>query len=179
MDLKDYKSFLKDSKNPGSELDRAVSEMVAEDLRWLPRITFVKTLSAHWLAGLVTLSICPQFGWNPFDTWVHLPHVFMKYGMWACGLFCGVIFMALGASATRIILGANERVYMARRSSIFALLMSSLSMGALMLLARNSSGADIFFTESFISFWVIGAFVFDWATLKGWFSRYRSRFETV
>lgn len=179
MKKNDFHEFMKSEAEPSLEAENLIKTEIARDLYWLPSLTFIKTLAAHWLAGLITLSFCPQFGWNPFNTSVHLPHIFMKYGMWACGLFCGSAFMALGASATFVVLTSNERVYLARRDWLFAASLSALSMGALMILAQGASGADVFFTESFIAFWVIGAFVFDFATLKGWFSRYRSRMASV
>lgn len=170
----EFRSFIEGGVNPKPELDQSLKSVIASDLSWLPKLTFTKALAAHWAAGLVTLAICPQFGWNPFNSSLHLPHIFMKYGMWACGLFCGSLFMALGAFFTWVILGRNQRVYLAVRSWKFALMLSSLSMGALMILGKASNGSDVFFTESFIIFWILGAFVFDWTTLKSIFSRYQA-----
>lgn len=179
QETKDFSSFIHAEVRPEARLDQTLQSVILSDLRWLPRLTFIKALTAHWAAGLITLAICPQFGWNPFNSSTHLPHIFMKYGMWACGLFCGSLFMALGALFTWGFLGRNQRVYLAAKAWKFALLLSSLSMGVLMILGKNSSSPDVFFTESFIIFWVLGAFLFDWATLKGLFSRYRSRLDAM
>lgn len=170
----EFDTFMNSSTEAPYDLKSQISSLVHGDLKRLPMRTFAKTLSAHWVAGALTLAVCPQFGWNPFSSSPHLPHIFMQYGMWACGLFCGTIFMALGALISMAFLNGNERVYLSTREWSYALSLSFLSMGVLMVLGRASSGGDVFFTESFIIFWLIGAFLFDLAALRGLFHRYAS-----
>lgn len=163
----DFKSFMNSDVSSPSKLGQEILAHVEHDLSRLPWHTFAKSLGVHWIAGALTLLVCPQFGWNPFETSPHLPHIFMQYGMWACGLFCGTIFMALGSLLTMALLPAHQRLYVERHGFRFALVIGSLSIALLMLLGRGSSGFDIYMTESFISFWLVGAVLFDWAIFKG------------
>lgn len=163
----DFKAFMTSEVEPSSKLNHEILRYVERDLSTLPWYTFAKALGVHWIAGALTLLVCPQFGWNPFETSPHLPHIFMQYGMWACGLFCGTIFMALGSILTLIMLPLDQRHYIEKHGFRYALVISSFSIAALMLLGRGSSGFDIYMTESFISFWLVGAILFDWAMLKG------------
>ena len=111
----EFESFMNASANAPKGISEQLTFNIHTDLKRLPLRTFVKTLSAHWLAGILTLVVCPQFGWNPFSSSPHLPHIFMEYGMWVCGLFCGIIFMALGALISLLFLNGNECVYLSRR----------------------------------------------------------------
>lgn len=171
---KDFKKFMNAHEAVPHSLDEKINARVRSDLKLLPWNVFAKTLAIHWGAGALTLLVCPQFGWNPFSSSPHLPHVFMEYGMWACGLFCGSLFMTFGAILSIIFMPLSDKRYLLAHGGRYALSVSALTMGGLMAMGYASSGLDIYFSASFISFWLLGAFVFDWLSFKG-FSLWSNR----
>ena len=97
MSEKDFFQFLQSDKRTAKGLDQMILAKAKAGLIRDQFFAILNVVGIHAVAGDATLAICPQFGWDPFQTSSHLPHLFMNYGMWACGLLCGVIFMGLGA----------------------------------------------------------------------------------
>ena len=172
---KEFQTFMKSSQAPGGEIDSRLESLVARDLKHFPLRVFAKALGLHWFAGALTLLICPQFGWNPFQVSPHLPHIFMEYGMWACGLFCGSLFMLFGGLGTRLFASGNEAVLLKQRGHRFAFALSGLTLGLLMLFGGLHGGAEVYFSFQFITFWIVGALAFDLLCFK----LGRTRFQSV
>lgn len=160
MDHKEFNSFLKSyEKTPGS-VDREIVEKAKKRTRKDYALMFAKVFSLHAFAGLLTLLICPQFGWSPFDAPEHLPHIFMSYGVWACGLFCGSIFMGAGTFLKMALLKENELENYQRKIWANATIVGALLLGLLMFAGRDTS-AGAYLSLTFIGFWLIGALLFE------------------
>jgi hypothetical protein len=54
-------------------------------------------LGVHFVAGALTLLVCPQFGIGPIGGGKGLMGFMEAFGHTACGLFCGAFFMSLTA----------------------------------------------------------------------------------
>lgn len=81
MDEKDFQTFMSEEKHVPKELDHLVLGAHEQKHQHLKKWFWPKLVSIHFLSGIVTLSFCPQFGIDPFQTQSSLPHLFMSYGM--------------------------------------------------------------------------------------------------
>ena len=67
--LKDYQDFIEAGKtNVPKEVNESVFSKIKSLLRPSALMVFLKILTIHLVAGVVSLSICHQFGLNPFNT---------------------------------------------------------------------------------------------------------------
>lgn len=75
-----------------------------------PKISHVvlKLFSVHLCTALITLSICPQFGFKIFKFPVNLMNSFMVFGMPACYFLCGLFFTATSTVMAAIVLQRDE-----------------------------------------------------------------------
>lgn len=101
--LEDYQEFLNaNNVQVPSELNESVLLKVHRLIKPNAWIIFLKLLGIHFFTGFLSLSICHQFGLNPFNTEKSLADWFMRIGghhfcMLGCGtLFVGVSFLAAG-----------------------------------------------------------------------------------
>lgn len=157
MNEKEFASFMKEEKAVPFELEAQVLARVQTQQKKTNTIFWPKLLSIHLLSGALTLSFCPQFGFDPFQTQSGLPHLFMSYGMWACGLFCGVLFFSIGSFLTSLLLTRDEFALLKKRRVPVVLGFSSLALVSLMLIGASQKTLGGFTGASFLSFWFIGA----------------------
>lgn len=93
---------------PGEQADEAILRMVRKDLQAALWKVYTKLTLVEVAAGLLTLTICPQFGLgfsrhNEFFHALHLatsPVVFY--------LLCGLFFVILGAALGGLVLNRDE-----------------------------------------------------------------------
>jgi hypothetical protein len=107
--LKEFAEFA-DAKPaaPGESADEAILQMVGKDLRPTLWKIYAKFTLVEAAAGLLTLTICPQFGFgfgrhNEFLHALHLatpPAVFY--------LLCGLFFVIFGAAMAGLVLNRDE-----------------------------------------------------------------------
>lgn len=121
------------------------------------RLTNAKIILTHLIAGLGTMSICPQFGFDPFKVGEALPHYFMSYGHWACGLMCGSIFYGAGSVLGLVILSKRDLFYYSRHQFIKSLSIVSFFYLLLMIVANINAVDLIHYGLEFSMFWIIGA----------------------
>lgn len=161
MNDKEFLDFMQFDQNPSPAIDQKIIQIIEEKLKRFKRLILIKAWAIHWISGAITLSFCPQFGWNPFGASPHLPHIFMDYGMWACGLFCGALFVGVGGLMTLLVLQKSEKFYYQKKGFSIATVISAISLGLLMLLGATTNSLDIYFSFVFITFWVIGALAIE------------------
>lgn len=157
MSEKEFKSFMKEEKVVPFELEARLLTNIQGQQKRTKAFFWPKLLSLHFLSGAVTLTFCPQFGFDPFQTQSGLPHLFMNYGMWACGLFCGALFFSIGSFLTSLFLTRDEFALLKKRRVPFALGFSSVALASLMLIGASQNTLVGFTSLSFLSFWLIGA----------------------
>lgn len=163
-DSHDYLSFLQSTKTPSKDLDLAVLIGVRK-LKQKEWLTFLLKIGAiHFISGLVTFFFCPQFGLNPFKSSPHLPHIFMSYGVWACGLLCGSIFMGSGALIRFAFFDQRERVLADKKGLKVTLILSSLIYGLFMLVGSQIGTMMLNYSIVFFIFWLIGALLLERAS---------------
>ena len=149
--LNDYQDFL------NSDKVKVPDEVNANVLVNMQRLispnalaVFLKLLGIHLVTGFLSLSVCHQFGFNPFNTERSLADWFMKLGghhfcMFGCGtLFVGVSLLAAGYFFT------VEEVRALRRTEF----LQYLSLGLISLGLFTAFGVE--FILSIAGLWLLG-----------------------
>jgi hypothetical protein len=110
----------------------------------------LKLFSVHLLTAVITLSVCPQFGFKIFKLPVNLMNEFMVFGMPACYFLCGLFFTATSTAMAAIVLQRDEirALKFHKNLAAAALILSSIGFFGIM----NPN----FFLE-FSMLWLIGA----------------------
>jgi hypothetical protein len=152
--LENYELFL---KSESTAVPKDVTERVFSRLKPLinPNAWFVffKILAIHVAIGFASLSICHQFGMNPFHTDKSLSDWMMAVGGHnACMIGCGVLFISLSLLAASYFLTIEEVRALKRTELRQTLALSIVSLGIFVL-----AGAEIAVTIA--GLWLLGAFI--------------------
>ncbi|MBX7139211.1 MAG: hypothetical protein K1X83_14650 [Oligoflexia bacterium] len=110
---------------------------------------FLKLLVISTMAGLLSLAICPQFG---FGGNLSLMRYFMKLGPHICSMACGAFFIGVGVILSSLFMRPEELRVLRRTEH---LQFSALSMLALSAFICTSGAVMSILTI----FWLGGAFV--------------------
>jgi hypothetical protein len=89
-------------------------EVYAKTLNYLkiclnPKRTMAKFYITNLMGALLTISLCPQYGFGPLGGDAGILHYIMDFGPIWCGIFCASIFMAGGNFFSLIFLKPTER----------------------------------------------------------------------
>ena len=149
--LQEFAEFIEaDPIAPSKGMDEAVLRRVAKDLRPVPWKSFAKLTLVEVGAGLITLTLCPQFGLG-FGS--HLEALHRLHAATSPAVFyllCGVLFVTFGAALGGLVLTRQEiRVVSPTRNRFFAFF-SLLAYVFLLAL-----GPEVFVASSLT--WVVGA----------------------
>lgn len=150
--LVEYESFLQADATvvPKEVTDSVLSAM---DPLLHPPVwqVFAKLLGIHLTVGLLSLSVCHQFGMNPFGTEMSLDRWFMAmWGHNTCMIVCGVLFTSLSFLCAGYFLSIEEVRVLRRTGFMQALVLGAISLG---IFAFN--GAELALT--FAGLWMFGA----------------------
>jgi len=149
--LRQFAKFIDaDPAAPSRGTDEVVLRMVAQDLRPALGKIFAKLTLVQVAAGLVTLTLCPQFGlgFGAHNEFLHRLHAATSPASFY--LFCGVLFVTLGAVLGGLVLTRPEiRAVSQTRNRYFALysLLAYVTLVAL--------GPEVFVASSLT--WIVGA----------------------
>jgi hypothetical protein len=113
---------------------------------------FGKLSMVHFFVGLVTLAICPQFGFRVFGDGVGLMSYFQALGHYGCMIACGAFFLGLSIAVASIVLRPEEVRVLRRTELLQIAAMISLSLGVFIM-----AGAEI--VVGFGLAWVAGSFL--------------------
>ncbi|AUN97277.1 hypothetical protein DOM21_15270 [Bacteriovorax stolpii] len=75
-----------------------------------PKVSYLlgKVFLAHILSSIITLSVCPQFGFKIFKLPINLMHTFMVFGLPVCNFLCGLFFTTTSMLIASIVLNRDE-----------------------------------------------------------------------
>lgn len=91
---------------------------------------FLKILGIHLTIGFLSLSICHQFGINPFNTKRSLADYMMHVGGYNfCMLGCGILFLGLSLFAAGYLLTVEEIKALKRTEFLQTLVLGLISLG--------------------------------------------------
>ena len=151
--LEDFNDFVshKDASVP-EELSQKIFSYVHRDLNPSPSKVFVKLTVIHALVGTLSLSICDQFGMNPFNRSFSLSEYFMRFGHSVCMSLCGFLFLSLSVLIAWFFLRPEELQRLWKTSWIQIPSIAMLSLAAFAAL-----GADLF--VGIAGLWFLGAVI--------------------
>ncbi len=114
----------------------AIKDDILRDLNTSKQHLYLKFFGLHFMASILTLSICPQFGVRiPFalnQLGHRLGHSLMEIHPALCGAYCGLVFMGLGALLSLALLRPLERTRIAKLSWYATLTYGLFNLGLLM-----------------------------------------------
>ncbi len=114
---------------------------------------FFKLLGIHLVTGFLSLSICHQFGLNPFNTKRSLSDWFMDVGgHHFCMLGCGVLFVAVSIFSAGYFLTIEEVKSLKRTEFL-----QNLSLGLISLGFFAAFGAEL--ALSIAGLWLLGGLI--------------------
>lgn len=166
----DFKEFMNaEIANPPQELQDQIFAFVYRDLNPSPWAIFSKLSLNHLVVGIVTLSLCPQFGVRLIGEGMGIMRFFLPFGSYGCTALCGAFFVGASLFASGIILRPEEiRVLRCHRFLQISAL-TLLSLGGLIMLE-----AEILF--AFALAWMVGSILGGLTMLEvGRFVRLSSR----
>ncbi len=121
---------------------------------------FFKILGIHVIVGFLSLSICHQFGINPFNTDRSLDRFMMSVGGHQFCMFgCGVLFVSLSLAAAGYFLTFEEIKALKRTQFLQTLSLGLISLGLLAFF-----GAELL--VSFAAIWLSGALIGGFLTTE-------------
>lgn len=137
-------------RNPGKQLDEAVLRRVEQALHPPLWRVYGKFALVEAAAGLVTLTICPQFGvgFGGHNELLHALHASSPPLLFF--LLCGLLFVTLGAALGGLVLNRDEVRAIGRTKHLYCALYSVVAYVALLAL-----GAELFVVSSLA--WPAGA----------------------
>ncbi|CAF4248990.1 unnamed protein product [Rotaria magnacalcarata] len=134
-------------------LNEAILAKIQKLIKPSAWMVFLKLLSVHAVMGFLSLSICHQFGLNPFNTDYSLADWFMKVGgHHFCMLGCGILFVAVSIFATGYFLTVEEVKALKRTEFL-----QNLSIGLISLGLFAAFGVEMIL--SIAGLWLLGALI--------------------
>ena len=168
----EFKEFVDEPAfGPPASLSERVLTEVHRKLNPNSWLVFSKLSLVHFFGGLITLSICPQFGINLLGTDLGLIKVFYRFGTYGCVTACGALFISLTTILALIALKPEEIKKVRQLWLLQIAALSLLSLGVFLML-----DADILW--SFATFWIIGGLLGGLVTLEaGMFAQKKFIFQ--
>jgi len=164
----DYEDFISaEDFNPPKILSEKIFLQVAADLHPSPWSVFTKLSLLHFISALVTLSICPQFGFRLAGSGPGLMEYFMIFGHVGCFFACGTFFLGTSLLLAVLTLKTEELSTIRSHRWVQVLSLIFLSLGFFIMLQT-----EIVF--GFAGAWIFGTIFGSMSMLElGWTLRKR------
>ena len=150
----DYDDFLQTEAAPVP--DHVKEKTLSTINNWLnpnSSLIFMKILGIYSIFGFLSLSVCHQFGMNPFQTNWSLDQLVMSFGgHQVCMLMCGILFVGLSLLVAGYFL-TREEIIVLRRHQILQIL----SLGLISLGLFSAFGAELLLSIGII--WLVGGLI--------------------
>jgi hypothetical protein len=158
--IKEFSEFSSLQTDP-SQVPTSAFQRIKARLFPNPWVVFGKILALHALVGFCSLSICNQFGLNPFQTSQTLTDWFMSVaGHHVCMIFCGTFFMASTYALANLFLSLEELESIKRFEWLQSAVIAVASLAAFYFF-----GAQLF--ASFAALWLLGALIGGLFSIEG------------
>lgn len=150
--LSEYEIFLKSEAAPvPQDVTSGVFHRLKPHLHPSVSRVFVKIMGIHLIVGFLSLSVCHQFGINPFGTIYSLDNWFMKmWGHGTCMVLCGIIFVGASFLTAGLFLSMEEVLALKKQEWTQSFLVAGASLIIFFL-----AGADL--ALAFAALWLLGA----------------------
>ena len=158
--LQEYQEFINSDESVPKDTDQLVYSKIQTLLNPNSLVVFMKILVVHLAVGFLSLSICHQFGINPFNTDRSLADWMMDVGgHHFCMIGCGILFVGLGILASGFFLTIEEVNALKRTHYLQTLVLGLISLGFFV-----SFGAD--FAIGIAALWLLGGFIGGFAATE-------------
>lgn len=114
------------------------------------KMIFLKLFAIHLLTAIITLSICPQFGFQTFQSPINLMYTFMEWGNHFCDFACGVFFTATSIFMALFLISRDELRVLRHHRFVAVSSIVLVSLGFFLIM-----NPELFFRLSLL--WIIGA----------------------
>lgn len=151
--LKEFCDFVEaEPVTPSSALDSKVMLRVERDIHPPLWAVFGKFAFIETVVGISTLYFCPQFGveFGEHNEFFHNLHE--RVDFFTFYVICGLLFVALGAAMSGLLLSRNELLFIKKSKYVYYL-----AYGVAASLAFYLLGAEILFIGAIP--WILGAFI--------------------
>ncbi|MBY0552957.1 hypothetical protein K2P97_00415 [bacterium] len=152
--LNDYQDFLNSEnaqvpKDINSDLMLKMHSLINPSAL----VVFIKILAIHLVTGFLSLSVCHQFGLNPFNTNYSLADWFMDVGGYSvCMIGCGVTFVSISLFAAGYFLTIEEVKALKRTEFLQNLTLGLISLGLF-----SAVGAEL--AVGMAGLWLLGSLI--------------------
>ncbi|MBY0518141.1 MAG: hypothetical protein K2P81_14630 [Bacteriovoracaceae bacterium] len=102
----DFSDFLSSEEKVPTSLYESTLKYI--EICHNPKKVIFKFYLTNILGALITMMICPQYGFGPVGGELGVLHYIMDFGPFWCGVFCASVFMAGGNLSSMIFLNAFE-----------------------------------------------------------------------
>ena len=160
---KEFIDFLNSSPiSPPPDLTKKIYSRVEGDLNPSVFGVFGKLSIIHFMVSLLTLSICPQFGFRIIGEGMGLMHIFSVFGAIGCTLACGFFFLGTSILVATLVLKKAEIAVIRRNKFLELLTLAALSLGFFLMV-----NAEV--VISFAILWLFGSVIGGLVFLEvGW-----------
>lgn len=158
--LRDYQEFTEGHEVVPKNTDQLVLAKLHTLLKPNSFAVFAKILGIHLGVGFLSLSVCHQFGINPFNTERSLADWMMNVGgHHFCMLGCGILFVGLSVLTAGFFLSIEEMNALKRTSHLQTLALGLMSLGLFL-----SIGAE--FAIGIAALWLLGGYIGGFAATE-------------
>jgi len=149
----------------GGDVPKGVSESILGHVRTSlnpsSSSVFLKLTLIHFIVGVATLALCPQFGVSLTSS-MGLMHYLMQFGESVCMMGCGAVFVGSSLLVASLVLRPEEVKVLRKNRVLQILSLSTLSLALLI-----GVGGEV--VLSFGLAWVLGAILGGTGLLQiGW-----------
>ncbi len=158
--LQEYQQFIDSEDTVPKNPDQLLLARMRTLLNPNASSVFAKILGIHLAVGFLSLSVCHQFGINPFHTERSLADWMMNVGgHHFCMLGCGILFVGLSVLAAGFFLTIEEVNALKRTSHFQTLVLGLMSLGIFL-----SFGAE--FAVGIGAVWLLGGYIGGFAATE-------------
>lgn len=117
-----------------------------------PGLLVAKLLGVHALSTLLTLSVCPQFGFDGLKSFFDLSDVLMRFGHLACQAMCGLIYLAVSVAVASLVVRKEELFFLRRKRLLYVISLLFISLSFFAMVTPWELEVSV------VMAWIIGAF---------------------
>lgn len=146
-------------ESPSIAVTETIRARVAGDLTPSTLQVMRKLLGIHLLSSLITLSICPQFGFRLMGQGHGLMGYFMYAGTYGCQILCGGFFLFVSIFIARWVLSPAEWRQLESQKLLQFSTLSLVSMGLFLMISKE-------FVLAISAAWFVGTIIGAYSALK-------------
>jgi len=163
---KEFKEFMEiSSDRPSQEVESKILNFVRNSLNPSPWVVFSKLSLIHFVVGLLTLGLCPQFDLRFFGEGLGVMKFFTPFGTYGCIALCGAFFIGTSLFASSFVLRIEELRVLRKHRLLQISLLVFLSLGAFVM-------ADAEIILAFGIAWGVGSLIGGLGILElGWWMK--------